>query len=524
MQYTDIMMGSMMMNTFSGITSAIKTENAFFDLLIIGFIMTLVKISENQKIVDKITKFFTGYFFHKEQENTITFTFKRGDQSIRCKSLFHFISNKTTETSRVKHLVEDIFRKYCYREDEQKEIGNIYRVDQFDTFNFTKTIMGRVHKEDKIDENVSGREKYKEIIHLEIFSYVDSLKVIQAFIDKCKKEYLQFQKEKLLENQYLINVEALDKNPDREDGNLKITKEEWKSNVTFESRFFPDKQKYLNTINHFLQNESWYKKKGLNHTLGILLYGDPGCGKTSFIKALMNYTKRHAIEIKLSDNFDFSDLKDIIFNEEIDDDIIIPQKNRIIIIEDIDATGETVKDRKLKEKENKNAEEKFKEEIKKIMKESNVDISKEISSTEGEFVKIKENISKKDNNNLSYLLNILDGTKETPGRIIIMTTNRPEILDEALVRPGRIDIKINFTKSVNENIKEILFHFWKEDNESDIELKETVFSTDFSELNNIFTPAEIIDVCRKSKNYQESVKILYSTKNDIDLSSECSEI
>lgn len=39
---------------------------------------------------------------------------------------------------------------------------------------------------------------------------------------------------------------------------------------------------------------------------------------------------------------------------------------------------------------------------------------------------------------LSHLLNILDGLLETPGRILIITSNHPEKLDEALVRPGTI--------------------------------------------------------------------------------------
>ena len=40
------------------------------------------------------------------------------------------------------------------------------------------------------------------------------------------------------------------------------------------------------------------------------------------------------------------------------------------------------------------------------------------------------------------LLNVLDGIVDTPGRIVIMTTNLPEALDAALIRPGRIDKKI----------------------------------------------------------------------------------
>jgi SpoVK/Ycf46/Vps4 family AAA+-type ATPase len=50
--------------------------------------------------------------------------------------------------------------------------------------------------------------------------------------------------------------------------------------------------------------------------------------------------------------------------------------------------------------------------------------------------------ARKDQLNLAGILNVLDGVVDTPGRIVIMTTNHPELLDPALIRPGRIDKKL----------------------------------------------------------------------------------
>ena len=41
----------------------------------------------------------------------------------------------------------------------------------------------------------------------------------------------------------------------------------------------------------------------------------------------------------------------------------------------------------------------------------------------------------------SGLLNAIDGATSTEGRVIFMTTNYPERLDPALIRPGRVDFK-----------------------------------------------------------------------------------
>ena len=43
---------------------------------------------------------------------------------------------------------------------------------------------------------------------------------------------------------------------------------------------------------------------------------------------------------------------------------------------------------------------------------------------------------------LSGILNVLDGVVDTPGRLLVMTTNHPDKLDPALIRPGRIDKNI----------------------------------------------------------------------------------
>jgi ATP-dependent 26S proteasome regulatory subunit len=241
---------------------------------------------------------------------------------------------------------------------------------------------------------------------------------------------------------------------------LEFNKYEWVSSVTFENRFFTNKDKIINNIKFFLENELWYKQRGIPYTLGFLLYGNPGCGKTGFIKALMNLTNFNAISIKLNSHFNFLKLKDIIYKKELNNDIIIPLHKRIFIFEDIDCMTDIIIDRD-KEKENK--------------KNKNNNIN---------------------NNNLSYLLNILDGIHETPGRIIIMTTNKPEVLDKALTRPGRIDHVIHFKNATTEDIKNMINFYWNNTKE-EIKINE--------ELNFKYTHAEVINICRKSSDINETI-------------------
>jgi len=61
---------------------------------------------------------------------------------------------------------------------------------------------------------------------------------------------------------------------------------------------------------------------------------------------------------------------------------------------------------------------------------------------------------------LGFLLNLLDGVLEVPGRILIMTTNYPERLDKALIRPGRIDLILDFKKTTRATVREMFQHFY----------------------------------------------------------------
>ena len=71
----------------------------------------------------------------------------------------------------------------------------------------------------------------------------------------------------------------------------------------------------------------------------------------------------------------------------------------------------------------------------------------------------KRNISC--NISLSALLNAIDGVSSPEGRILIMTTNRFEVLDPALVRPGRVDMHIVFTLPARTDIENLFLSIYK---------------------------------------------------------------
>ena len=78
-----------------------------------------------------------------------------------------------------------------------------------------------------------------------------------------------------------------------------------------------------------------------------------------------------------------------------------------------------------------------------------------------------------------------------------MTTNKPETLDKALIRPGRIDHNIHFTKAVSKDIKDIIQFYWNEQI-NDLPL----------DINKVYSHAEIINYCRTSESVDETIRKL----------------
>jgi chaperone BCS1 len=213
-----------------------------------------------------------------------------------------------------------------------------------------------------------------------------------------------------------------------------------------------------------------------NH-YGILLHGTPGCGKTSIIKATLEYTKRHAIVIPLNRVKTCGELETIFFKSEINSKNI-PTDKRIYIFEDIDCVCDVIKERSSNNDNINDSDEKIKSDLDLLFKLTNSTDFKKCNNPEDKL-------------NLSCILNIFDGILETPGRIIILTSNYPDKIDKALLRPGRIDVNIELKKASSSIIKDILSEFYDVNheliNEKDL-------------IDYVLSPAEIMNICLNNIN------------------------
>ncbi|KAF4582832.1 mitochondrial chaperone BCS1 [Ophiocordyceps camponoti-floridani] len=207
-----------------------------------------------------------------------------------------------------------------------------------------------------------------------------SSSVLRRLLGECRAEYLSRIK-------YMTTVFE-----NRGDTWVKATERETRplSTVILGER---QKRQLVDDIKGFLDAETrrWFARRAIPYRRGYLLYGPPGTGKSSFSLSVAGELRLDMYMVSVPGVGDQM-LREL-FSK-------LPPRC-VVMLEDIDAVGS---------------------------------------------VRIGEvgDAAFRSGTSLSGLLNTLDGVASQEGRILIMTTNHVERLDEALIRPGRVDVKAEF--------------------------------------------------------------------------------
>ncbi|KXJ89980.1 P-loop containing nucleoside triphosphate hydrolase protein [Microdochium bolleyi] len=203
----------------------------------------------------------------------------------------------------------------------------------------------------------------------------------------------------------------------------------------------------------------FYMERGIPYRRGYLLHGPPGTGKTSLSLALAGHFGLELYLLHLPTIREDGDLERLF--------VTLPPQC-IVLIEDIDAVGL---------KRQQNVEEDDKEAQLKMLRSAG-------------------------HCTLSGLLNVLDGVASQEGRIVLMTSNFADKLDDALVRPGRIDRMIFLGNISKEAARLMYLRMYMPDRTTDaaeapvVEIDEETLSKLASEFgdtipDDAFTPAQL---------------------------------
>ncbi|KAI7776807.1 hypothetical protein LA080_004463 [Diaporthe eres] len=198
----------------------------------------------------------------------------------------------------------------------------------------------------------------------------------------------------------------------------------------------------VDDIANFLSRSGvlWHKEKGLPLRLGYLFSGPPGTGKSSLAFALASNFGLPVHMINLSaPGLSDTDIEALFSS--------VP-RHCIVLLEDVDATQPL--SRKLAESKSTD------EESTPLppLPPSDGEDTPPLPLPPGRRGKRAGN-SRGNTVTLSGLLNAIDGVAASEGRILIMTTNHIENLDEALIRTGRADRIVTFTNATKQQAGEM---------------------------------------------------------------------
>ncbi|CCX05812.1 P-loop containing nucleoside triphosphate hydrolase protein [Pyronema domesticum] len=173
------------------------------------------------------------------------------------------------------------------------------------------------------------------------------------------------------------------------------------------------KERVVNDLHDFMSAADWYRDRGIPYRRGYLLYGPPGTGKTSFVKAIAGELDYNICLINLSER----GLTDDRLNHLLSN---MPERS-IALLEDVDAA-----------------------------------FANRTQTAEDGY--------RGANVTFSGLLNAIDGAASGEDRIIMLTTNHADRLDEALLRPGRVDMKVEIGYATKEVVDGMWERFYGPDN------------------------------------------------------------
>ena len=335
--------------------------------------------------------------------------------------------------SDLKHLV---YNHQFYLSYDQKE------------FRLTPTILGRIF--------VSN----DKVFVIEFFSNVKNANQIRQVLDHIYDTYVNRPQPQSVYTPFGSNNRS----------RFQFEQNIFETDMTLDDLLDEDHQSEIKQIRFFLERPEWYHKNSFPHTMGVLIHGPAGCGKTAYIKGIANESNRHIIMVPLDASTTEKQLHNLLLEEEI---VLkhrtvqrIPFNDRLYVFQNIDR-----------------------------LSKKKIEVVKEL----------------------------LNGILEMPDRFVIFTAENMNKIHPGLFQNHRIDVSIDLGTCTVSKIAQMIKDYYDLDEELHLENKLKDITLTPAEVNEILLrhPEDHIAVIEELSFCNKPVSIESQTEVHEKASMEC---
>jgi hypothetical protein len=451
--FTSMMGPMMLMSGMSGM-SGMAGSNNIFTLLVLIVFSIINYINENKNIIEHISRIISSNSSKGKMYTVKARLFFR-DNVLEATDVSN--AYKSLQKRLYDVITNDKYCKVNYVIDAHGMSINNGDKECFVSFsnrNAAYEIAPDIFVKHTLDTKSSNNDKRDSeylTYTFEVYSKKGNVANVLAFIKDCSELY-EDEMNKVSEQRVYV-LEHFNKI-----GIPTFSSTKFESTKTLDNMFFNEKETLIERLDHFENGRIEYERLGMPYTLSFNFTGPPGTGKTSCIKAIANRTGRDIIIIPVNKIKTASDLKRA-FTDEYLDGRRIPMSKRCFVFEDFDCGPwkNVIKARDHADKGVPIIEAIDTTAIINILTHAHA--QKNTRNMDAEDRLSAQARDGPSEISLADILEIMDGIVEMPGRMMIFTSNHPEFIDAALMRPGRINYTIEFGKLDRHHMCE-MYKFW----------------------------------------------------------------
>lgn len=298
--------------------------------------------------------------------------------------------------------------------DDEKKLavsmdGDEEMVDVYENVRMKWKIVRRQVQSWSHENNTNWGETHRT--RLEVRSF--ELTFNKKHRDTVMNSYLPYILERskaIKEENKVVKLHTVSYNSDWDSGSILLDHPMTFQNLAMDSEM---KKELIEDLDNFVNGKDYYRRIGKAWKRGYLLYGPPGTGKSSLIAAMANHLNYDIYDLDLTDVHSNTDLRVL---------LLATSGKSLLVVEDIDCMVHL---------QNRDSEQQS-------LPRRNQQVT------------------------LSGLLNFIDGIWSCcgdQGRIIVFSTNHPDQLDPALLRPGRMDMHIHMSYCTFSAFKQLAFNY-----------------------------------------------------------------